>query len=130
MRLGPRHGRSGASRASYTRCGEPAVYDDVEYLPSAMLKGARADVAVAWRFPPLLDLVEAPSKFVWAHDPTLQATRAAHRVVALSEWHRKSILKASPVLKPDQVTVIGGAIRVGEFATVAQPSAIRTRQSA
>ena len=100
----------------YTRCGEPAVYDDVEYLPSAMLKGARADVAVAWRFPPLLDLVEAPSKFVWAHDPTLQATRAAHRVVALSEWHRKSILKASPVLKPDQVTVIGGAIRVEDFA--------------
>jgi glycosyltransferase involved in cell wall biosynthesis len=99
----------------FTGCGEPEVYNEVEYLPTAALHGARGDVAVAWRFPALLSHVHASRTFLWAHDASLPGIQCGTRVVAFSRWH-KEVLVRQHELCPDDVCVIDGAIRVEDFA--------------
>ena len=100
----------------YTRCGEAKVYDGVEYLPTAALATKPlADVAIAWRSPRLLQHVRANVQLVWAHDTTVHGAWANQKVVALSEWHRKTLLEAHPMLDPQNVRVIPSAIRTKDF---------------
>ena len=99
----------------YTRCGEAKVYDGVEYLPTATLDGASADVCIAWRNPALLARCSAPVQFVWAHDTSVHGAWSTHQVIALSQWHREGLLKSDPQLRPENIRVIPSAIRIEDF---------------
>jgi glycosyltransferase involved in cell wall biosynthesis len=96
----------------YTRCGEAKMYDGVEYLPTASLDGSSANVLIAWRFPQLLHRAKAPVELVWAHDTTIPGALPGTHVVALSEWHKKTLLEAHPGIRVD---IIQGAIRIKDF---------------
>lgn len=99
----------------FTRCGEPGIYEGVEYLPTTELDNAHGDLAVVWRFPALLPRVHASRVVLWAHDASMPGVQPGTPMVALSQWHKTTLVKQH-TLRPEDVTVIGSAIRVEDFA--------------
>jgi glycosyltransferase involved in cell wall biosynthesis len=78
-------------------CGRPGLYDGVEYT-NDLSDVTSCDVLIAWRSAAWLESISARVKLIWAHDIGIHnATEwnlgMADAVLALSEWHKGSLLK-------------------------------------
>lgn len=99
-------------------------YDGVQYLHYDKFGGSTCDVLVASRRPDALDdgVCAAAKRIVWVHDihlgPEMTHARAirADRVMALTQWHRQSILRSHPQLHDSQVIVTRNGIDLARFA--------------
>jgi glycosyltransferase involved in cell wall biosynthesis len=100
----------------FTSCGPARIYGGVEYHATEALAGSEADVLVAWRNADLLLRAKAPKKYIWAHDTRISgAAWSGAEVVALTRWHKETLLRAHPFLGKDEVRVIGSSIRLEDF---------------
>lgn len=96
-------------------------FDGVEYHPWQNFRNVKCDVLVVSRYTPLLDpnLSTAKLKLLWCHDispisATAELLLEADRILALSEWHRQTII-SNFNLHPEQVIVTRNGIDLNRF---------------
>lgn len=106
----------------YNSCGQPGIYDGIEYYPTSMYQNLNCDVLIISRNAQLLDdsfNIKAKLKLLWVHDVcVLNAKNAlllkADRILALSEWHKQNLIAAHNI-HPDHILVTHNAINLDRF---------------
>jgi glycosyltransferase involved in cell wall biosynthesis len=103
-------------------CGRPGLYDGVEYT-NDLSDVTECDVLIAWRSAHWLESISARVKLIWAHDIGIHnATEwnlgMADGVLALSQWHKGSLLKLHGKygLTAEKIVVTRNGIDLTRFA--------------
>ena len=108
----------------YVGCGKngEGIYDGVEYYHSNKFQDLKCDVLVISRMANMLDdnyNISAQIKLLWCHDTVAVNAKhslllKAHRILALSEWHKQTLIKEHG-LHPDHVVVTRNGIDLDRF---------------
>jgi glycosyltransferase involved in cell wall biosynthesis len=99
------------------------LFDGVEWLAWERFQGSTCDVLIASRRPEAVDpgVCDAKVRLLWLHDihvgDALDYRRAlaTDAVLALSNWHRATLLQIYPGLDPSKVVVTRNGIDYGRF---------------
>lgn len=107
----------------FAGCGnEEGFYDGVEYIQSHKFRDLNCDVLIVSRYANMLDdqyNINAKLKLLWCHDVVAvngqhQWLLKAHRILALSEWHKQYLMSAHD-LHPDHILVTRNGIDLERF---------------
>lgn len=107
----------------YNSCGnDSSIHDGVEYNPSNRFKNLVCDVLIVSRQASMLGdqfNIKTKLRLLWVHDvyaigATDELLMKADRILALSQWHKSSIL-AKHGVHPDQVIVTRNGINLDRF---------------